>query len=126
MAREFVRRARGARWLGCLVLWGALVACRGSGPSEEAPRSPPRQAVEDGGMTVLGEGEVRPAQRRPDGGMPPDAGPFRYEMEGVPHPSATKGTETCPPGYHRCCEGSCSPDKRCPGVACDPIPTMSE
>jgi hypothetical protein len=126
MAREFVRRARSTRWLGCLVLWSALVACRGSGPSEEAPSSPPpRMVAVDGGLPVLAEGEVRRAQRRPDGGTP-DAGPFRYEMEGVPHPEATKGTEPCPPGYHRCCEGSCSPDKRCPGVACDPVPTMSE
>lgn len=123
MLRKSARRARGTRWLGWLVLCGALMGCRGSG--EDAAERPARpSAAPDAGPQVLGEGEVRRGQRRPDGGMPPDAGPFRYQLEGVPRPE--KGEGPCPPGYHRCCEGSCSPDKRCPGVACDPVPTMPE
>ncbi len=118
-----------ARWLWCLVVCGALAGCRGSGSSEEeaaAARNTPRAAAKsDGGEEPLGDGLVRTAQRRPDGGMP-DGGRFRYELEGVPHPSETTGQGKCPPGTHRCCEGSCSPDKQCPGVACDPVPTMSE
>jgi hypothetical protein len=108
-----------SRWLWCLLVWGAL-GCRGSGsPSEEAEeKAAQASAAPDAG----GDG-ARRAQRRPDGGSP-DAGPFRYELEGVQRPDPGKGT--CPPGTHRCCEGSCSPNKQCPGVACDPIPTMSE
>ena len=113
-----------SRWLWCLVVCGALVGCRGSGPSDDAADKPARASVAPDAGQELGEGQMRPAQRKPDGGTP-DAGPFRYELEGVPRPEAA-GQEQCPPGTHRCCEGSCSRDKQCPGVACDPVPTMSE
>jgi hypothetical protein len=119
MARGLSRRARGTGWLGLWVWCGAL-GCQGPGSNPgAADRAPVEQAASDGGT-----GLVRAATRRPDAGTA-DAGRVRLELEGIPRRDAGE-QEACPPGLHRCCDGSCAPDKRCPGIACDPVPTMSE
>jgi hypothetical protein len=120
MARELSRRARGTWWLGLLVWCGAL-GCQGPGSNEAADRTPQEQATTNGGT---GSERVRAATKRPDAGTA-DAGQFRLELEGVPRREAGE-RGACPEGLHRCCNGSCSPDKRCPGVSCDPVPTMPE
>lgn len=115
MARELARRAHGARWLWCLVLWSAAAGCRCPGD----PAATPAQGAPD-----AGEVRVRTAPRRPPADTP-DAGRPRLELQGVPRSRADKPA-ACPAGEHRCCDGSCSPDPQCPGIACDPAPTMSE
>lgn len=36
------------------------------------------------------------------------------------------GASVCPPRQYVCCDGSCSEDKGCPGIACDPRPMLPE
>lgn len=102
------------RWLWCLVV-GAALACRGS--EEEKAREEQRAREEADAGTV----RVHAAQRRPDGGMP-DGGHFRYKLEPVGPPEPGQ----CPPGQYRCCDGSCSPQKGCPQVACGAVPSFKE
>jgi hypothetical protein len=130
MSRSLFRSAGGSRasvgrWLAGLALCGALGCAR----PEPGEVQSPSQGAQGAGA---GEGLVRAATRRPDAGVgsaqsvrPVDAGVPRLELEGVPRPERGEAAG-CPPGEYRCCDGSCSPDRRCPGVACDPAPTMSE
>lgn len=128
VAVERARRARSWRWLGCLMLCGALVACQGSGGDEAAheaqEQAPQTQAEAEAELEAIptNSKRIRVAPRPPDGGMP-DGGPMRYELEGKPRPRTDTGPRAkCPPGQYACCNGSCSPDRNCPGVACDPAP----
>lgn len=126
VAVELARRARNRRWLGCLMLCGALVACQGSGGDEahEAREQTPQAEAEAQPEAIpTSTQRIRVAPRPPDGGLP-DGGPMRYELEGKPRRGApeTSPHAKCPPGQYLCCNGSCSPNRNCPGVACDPAP----
>lgn len=112
------------RWLWCLVV-GAALACRGSG-EEKAHEDKAQERVSEE-QRVLQERQdaglepIRKAPPRPDGGTP-DAGASRYKLE----PVGPRQPGQCAPGEFRCCDGSCSPDKRCPGISCDPVPSFKE
>ncbi|XXF78939.1 hypothetical protein P2318_04040 [Myxococcaceae bacterium GXIMD 01537] len=119
MSVKSVRRARSTRWLWCLAVMGVL-GCKG-GCGDEAARPTQTEQAQEARDASTPTGLVRAAPRRPDGGMP-DGGRFRHQLEDTGEP----GPNGCPVGQFRCCDGSCSADKHCPGVSCDPVPTMRE
>jgi hypothetical protein len=125
MTVKLARRTRGTRWLWCLWVCVAL-GCRET--PEDVPRATTKPGASPAAPAVPGElpttTEVEAAQEVPDGGFLPDGGRFRFQLEGVK--PVDPGSGACPPGQYRCCDGSCSPTKQCPGIACTPIPEMRE
>ncbi|MCE9667011.1 hypothetical protein LY474_04210 [Myxococcus stipitatus] len=113
MVANVMRMVRGAWWTAGLVGALALVACRGT--SDEVKR--------DAALPTA-ETSSRAEQGADEGASGPEAG---TPVEQLPSRSVgledAGGAARCPQGQYRCCDGSCSEHKGCPGIACDPRPS---
>ncbi|WXH26440.1 hypothetical protein WA016_00349 [Myxococcus stipitatus] len=95
----FVDSRQRSGWGWWMVL-GALLwgaGCRGT--AEEVKREAPPPPAPDAAVGVV----PREPSRRND-----------------------MGASVCPARQYMCCDGSCSEDKGCPGIACDPRPKLPE
>ncbi|MCP3161427.1 hypothetical protein [Myxococcus qinghaiensis] len=93
MFAKSIQRPHWARWMVAGALLVGL-GCRGPGDElkREAPPPPP-----------------------PDASSEAKVSPELPQVEDA-------GAPVCPPRQYQCCDGSCSENKRCPGIACDPRP----
>lgn len=91
----FVTSSQRPHWARWMVVGVVLVGLGCRGPGDELKREAAPPPPPDASSEVL----VRPELKQEDA-----------------------GASVCPPGHFQCCDGSCSENKRCPGIACDPRP----
>ncbi|MFY2561563.1 hypothetical protein ACN469_28445 [Corallococcus terminator] len=91
----FAKSSQRPNWARWMVAGALLVGLGCRGPGDELKREAAPPPAPDAASEVL----IRRELKREDAGAP-----------------------ACPPGQFQCCDGSCSENKRCPGIACDPRP----
>ncbi|NTX52657.1 hypothetical protein [Myxococcus sp. CA039A] len=77
------------------------------------------------GVVLVGLGCRGPGDElKRDASAPPtpDASSEANVRSEPPRLEEDAGAPVCPPRQYQCCDGSCSENKRCPGIACDPRP----